>query len=307
MELPCATIEEIQDRAYMCVILFTGMRTRDVHSVKSKNVIFVACTVETCPRHIDFRLDTSKNDRAGEGSKTNLTYSLRELFTYISFHIESLISLYYLLACVCLQNLTGRAKGSFLALCKSNNDAACIGPCPYAAVKCYYDLCPDNTGAEAAYVKDPIFMRAKQQQGVFSSHRFLLSPMGEHTIRNIPARVNLRLPEELQVEGITGHSGRKSFVTNALDEGCSQAVVAQASKHKDPRMLERYHAPSKTSLLTPALAIGEGLIVDEDSSSRKRQRFDDEEKEESKRSDSVNISERVNSQTTIVKNYYINL
>jgi hypothetical protein len=60
MELPCATIEEIQDRAYMCVILFTGMRTRDVHSVKSKNVIFVACTVETCPRHIDFRLDTSK-------------------------------------------------------------------------------------------------------------------------------------------------------------------------------------------------------------------------------------------------------
>jgi len=72
-------------------------------------------------------------------------------------------------------------------------------------------------------------------------------------------------------------------------------------------MLERYHAPSKTSLLTPALAIGEGLIVDEDSSSRKRQRFDDEEKEESKRSDSVNISERVNSQTTIVKNYYINL
>jgi len=45
-------------------------------------------------------------------------------------------------------------------------------------------------------------------------------------------------------------------------------------------MLERYHAPSKTSLLTPALAIGEGLIVDEDSSSRKRQRFDDEEKEE---------------------------
>jgi len=35
-------------------------------------------------------------------------------------------------------------------------------------------------------------------------------------------------------------------------------------------MLERYHAPSKTSLLTPALAIGEGLIVDEGSSSRKK-------------------------------------
>jgi len=48
---------------------------------------------------------------------------------------------------------------------------------------------------------------------------------------------------------MTGHSGRKSFVTNALDEGCLQAVVAQASKHKDQRMLVRYHEPSKISLL----------------------------------------------------------
>ena len=35
LELPRATIKEIQDRAYMCV-LFTGMLTKDVHSVKSK-------------------------------------------------------------------------------------------------------------------------------------------------------------------------------------------------------------------------------------------------------------------------------
>ena len=80
LELP---IEEIQDRAYMYVLLFMSIRTKDVHSVKSRNVMLVQCTDENYPRSIDFRLEARKNDRAGIGSKINLTYSLREFFTYI--------------------------------------------------------------------------------------------------------------------------------------------------------------------------------------------------------------------------------
>jgi hypothetical protein len=57
-----------------------------------------------------------------------------------------------------------------------------------------------------------------------------------------------------------------------------------------------------------ALAIGEGLNADhpENSSSRKRQRLheEDEEKDENQSSE---CSKRVNSQTTVVKNYYFNL
>jgi len=84
--------------------------------------------------------------------------------------------LYYfiLLLCVSVRMFTNAywlSQRIFLVVYKSNNDTACIGPYPYDNVKQYYDLCPDNTGTEVAYqisnfgkvMKDPIFMRAKQQ------------------------------------------------------------------------------------------------------------------------------------------------
>jgi len=213
--------------------------------------------------------------------------------------------------------LVGRAKSSFVTLCKSSDDVVCVGPCPYNVVKAYYDLCPDKDGTEAAAslpnIKEPIFMRAKQLQGISSSHRFLLSPMGEHTTRLIPGRINSRLPIDLQVEGITPNSGRKGFVTNALDSGCAQALVAQASKHKDPRMLERYHSSSKSSLLSPALAIGDGMSTNlERSGSKKRHRIissdDEEEQGDAENHHKSSFCNHESTSTaTVVKNYYFNL
>ena len=114
LELECLNIEEIQDRAFMCIILFTGMRNKDIHSVKSKNVAFVPGIDSKCPRHIDFKLNASKNDRSGQGSRANLTYSLRKLLYHIE--IYDLLFSVFSVACICLQNLVGKAKGSFANL-----------------------------------------------------------------------------------------------------------------------------------------------------------------------------------------------
>ena len=40
IELDCTSIEDIQDRAYMCLVMFTGMRNNDVHGIKSKKYCF---------------------------------------------------------------------------------------------------------------------------------------------------------------------------------------------------------------------------------------------------------------------------
>ena len=61
---------------------------------------------------------------------------------------------------------------------------------------------------------------------------------------------------------MSGHSGRKSFVTNAIDIDVSDTLVAQASKHKDPHMQATYHMTSLASNLAPALNIGEFLCGD---------------------------------------------
>jgi len=41
--MTCSTIDEIQDRSYMSVISFTGMRNKDLHGIKSRNIIFERC------------------------------------------------------------------------------------------------------------------------------------------------------------------------------------------------------------------------------------------------------------------------
>jgi hypothetical protein len=72
--------------------------------------------------------------------------------------------------------------------------------------------------------------------------------MREHNARNISGIVNLRLPDDLQFVGLSGsRSGHKLFLTNALDGGIFQAIIAQTSKHKDCRVLERYHSASNSS------------------------------------------------------------
>ena len=76
-------------------------------------------------------------------------------------------------------------------------------------------------------------------------------------LRSAPARVNDSLPDDMKVLKPTGHSGRASFVSGAINAGISAEVVSKVSKHKDPKSLKRYHHPDTMSLLSPALAINQ--------------------------------------------------
>ena len=60
-------IEEVQDKAYMALTTWTGMRLKDVHNLKSKDVLFCAPS-EGNGRHISLVTDTRKNDRSGTES-----------------------------------------------------------------------------------------------------------------------------------------------------------------------------------------------------------------------------------------------
>ena len=54
---------------------------------------------------------------------------------------------------------------------------------------------------------------------------------------------------ELQVENPTGHSGRKTFYSVAVNNNVSALVVAQATKRKDPKTLMGYVSVSDNSLM----------------------------------------------------------
>ena len=62
-------------------------------------------------------------------------------------------------------------------------------------------------------------------------------------------KCNLHIPSELQVENPTGHSGRKTFCSVAVNNNVSALVVAQATKHKDPKILMEYVSLSDNSLM----------------------------------------------------------
>ncbi len=71
-------------------------------------------------------------------------------------------------------------------------------------------------------------------------------------------RVNARLPNDLQIDRPTGHSGRHTFVTNSVNSGVDVQNVALASKHKS-MAIQRYITPEDNAILVPAMAMARAL------------------------------------------------
>ena len=84
---------------------------------------------------------------------------------------------------------------------------------------------------------------------------FIKSPLGENSMRVQLAKCNARLSSSLQIENPTGHSARKTFCSVSVNNNVNALVVAQATKHKDPRTLMGYVNPTDNSLMEASLAI----------------------------------------------------
>ena len=88
-----------------------------------------------------------------------------------------------------------------------------------------------------------------------SNRVFTSRPLGENSMREQICKCNLRIPLEPQLENPTGHSGRKTFCSVAVNDNVSALVVAQATKHKDPKTLMGYVSVSDNSLMEASLSI----------------------------------------------------
>jgi len=64
--LETSNIEEVQDKAYMALTTWTGMCLKDVHNLKSKDVLICAPS-EGNGRHISLVTATRKNNSSGSG------------------------------------------------------------------------------------------------------------------------------------------------------------------------------------------------------------------------------------------------
>ena len=61
---------------------FTGMCNKNLHGVKSRNIIFERCVDINLPRYIDFKLEASKNDR-----QISLTVYVSYINKYILYEL----------------------------------------------------------------------------------------------------------------------------------------------------------------------------------------------------------------------------
>jgi hypothetical protein len=73
MDLAIKDIGDYVKKAFMAVTIFTSMRSKDCHVLRSKGCTFVAGNKDT-PRHYCFVLDKTKNDITGSGPVDGRTY-----------------------------------------------------------------------------------------------------------------------------------------------------------------------------------------------------------------------------------------
>ena len=74
--------------------------------------------------------------------------------------------------------------------------------------------------------------------------------------------MNSRLGNENVVANVKGHSGRRSFITNSLSAGVPPEIVAQSTKHKDPKTLMSYAEKSDAILGSAGLQMNKRLKPD---------------------------------------------
>ena len=192
----------LQEKAYLCWTVYAAMRTSDVHEIHS-HLLTVIPAAKGLPRRYRTVLQTTKNDPDGTGPIAN-----RE----------------YFVPCDCLTRLTAAEKRSFTMKVKANPDHPCEFPtCPFHD---YLTLCPSPFGTEGRILK---FMRARTTQGNVG---FTLGTMGKHKIVEMMARLNSLLPPHLQVARVTGHSGRHTAASIAVNSGVDSSMIAKVTPIK---------------------------------------------------------------------------
>ena len=104
---------------------------------------------------------------------------------------------------------------------------------------------------------NPSLFRALTSKGMVRT--LTCNPLGIHSIRDLTKLVNERLPVHLQLFNPTGHSGRVTLSSIAMNNNVGSVEVAAATKHRDPKSLLGYIRKDDTSLGTAALGVSNAV------------------------------------------------
>lgn len=239
LSLPTSNHEELRNLAICVLQCFTSLRAEDVHGLTMGMIEMRAATKQT-PRSITMILNQTKNDRAGTGPVAGRTF---------------------ILPCTCMQQLEKDDKAAFARKLKNNPLTLCVEACPYAVVSRYLAECPVSIAGSAAGTNNQLpFARALTSRG---KPRTLTSNiLGINEIRAATPSVNIRLPEDLRLERATGHTGRHTLATLAMNNGGDQIITAAATKHRDPQSLQGYCQGNDGLLMGAALQVANALPRD---------------------------------------------
>lgn len=136
---------------------------------------------------------------------------------------------------------------------RSNPEVPCIAPCPYHIISLFLRECPSSN----ANYPNPSLFRALTAKGI--NRTLTCNPLGISSIRDLTRLVNIRLPLELQIKNPTGHSGRVTLSSIAMNNNVGSVEVCDATKHKDPKSLLGYVRKDDGSLGAAALGISEAI------------------------------------------------
>ncbi len=148
---------------------------------------------------------------------------------------------------------------------EDNTTCACYCSCPFQCILDYTMRIPDpfgiaNETLRLIHPSEPKlkFMRARTTMG---DRRFISSNLGINKLREILPRINDKLPQQLQCPNIRGHSGRRTFVTTAVNNGVDSQIIAKASHHKDVNSISKYIDPDVKSIASVSLTCAKAAAV----------------------------------------------
>jgi hypothetical protein len=219
---------------------FTALRIEDVEGMKER-MVTVKLANKTQPRRIIIVLDKTKNDKTGTGPIAGRTFGL---------------------PCTCHLDMDVEETAAFAKQCKGAPKTRCPDLCPYQIVMDYQEAKPtalvaSSKGAVVA-LGEMAFGRMVAARG--EERNLTTYKLGIKEMRKCINRVNARLPEESKIARPTGHSGRTTLVTVAVNEGgVDPTLVAQASKHRDPKTCMGYIRPDEGTLMAAALGVGRAV------------------------------------------------
>ena len=162
----------------------------------------------------------------------------------------------FILPCTCEHSLLSSVDEREKFISNQENDpfCKCCRPCPFQIMTDYLALIPDASGVQHATIMSGIpntdlkALKLMRAQNHTSNDDFTLGPLGtiichiqtlilitgENSMRKIMKRINGRLSSDVQVSKPTGHSGRHTLSSVAMNEGhCDAVSVSKTTKHKD--------------------------------------------------------------------------